>query len=92
MAISKSNAYSFSIFGFHFLVWKRATNRKPLNPIWGTVSGSCKLIKSQGYICLVSPEGKLLPNQIDLTIESNLNDAATATVKLYVDLDEHPTN
>jgi hypothetical protein len=88
--ITKSKAYSFNIFGFHFLIWKKEKQQRK-SGIGGIVEGSCKVIRHNDFIALAMPDGTLIPHQIDLKIESNLHEAATATVKLFVSMDKPVT-
>ena len=84
--ITQSKSYSFRLFGFSFLIWKKP-NHKKSNTSGGIVKGSCKIVRNRNYISLAMPDGTIIPHQIDLTIESNLNEVATATVKLCVSID-----
>lgn len=47
----------------------------------------CCTIKNEedlGYLVLVGPDGKVIPKQIDLQINDNLNMTMTATVTLFI--------
>jgi hypothetical protein len=49
-----------------------------------SVKGGCLLEYERGYYLLTMPDGTRIPHQIDLTIESNLSEVTTATVKLHI--------
>ena len=85
--IQKSNAHQFSLFGYQFLIWRKKPNKQLPTLTRGIVEGSCKLIRLNNWIALSMPDGTIIPHQIDLIVESNLNEAATATVKLFVSID-----
>lgn len=85
--ITRCKAYSFKLFGFHVLIWRKE-KKQGTNKSGGIVKGSCKLIRQEDYISLAMPNGELIPHQIDLKIQSNLNEPALATVKLFVSMDK----
>ena len=84
--INKSNAYPFTLFGFHFLIWRKQKDKKSL-PSGGIVKGSCKLVRHKDYIALALPDGTVIPHQIELYLEANINEVATATIKCFVTID-----
>lgn len=84
--ITQSNAHQFKLFGFNFLIWRTRPKPKHIG-IGGIVSNSCKLINYNNYIALAMPDGTPIPHQTELTVQSNIGEAATATVTLFVSID-----
>lgn len=90
--IQKVKSYSFKLFGFRFLIWKKAKRPASSKGYGGRiVTGGCRLIRQNGFISLAMPDGTPIPYQVDLKVRSNLNAIASATVKVYVSFDEPPT-
>jgi hypothetical protein len=87
MAIIKGDRIRiFKLFGFTFLIYKKAKPAKRMNG-GGLVSNSVKLIRRDKHIVLAMPDGTVIPHQLDLEIKAPLNDVTTATVELFVTLD-----
>jgi hypothetical protein len=89
MTIKGDYIRSIRLFGYNFLIWKHAKklpNKKSPYHV-GTTNGACKLVKHNEYVALAMPSGDVIPFQVGLQVDSPLDDVATATVKVFVDLD-----
>ena len=85
--IKSSRCYRFNLLGYSFLIWKKLKRTHTAHSREGIVDGSCKLVRLNDYIGLAMPDGTIIPHQLHLDVESPLNDAATATVKVFVSID-----
>jgi hypothetical protein len=69
---------------FNRIIVFNVFKKQPKTGLSRIVKGGCLLEYEMGYYLLTMPDGTRIPHQVDLTIESNLNEVTTATVKLNI--------
>jgi hypothetical protein len=69
------------------MIWKTSKVKPTKGMEGGIIPGSCKIVRSKNYISVAMPDGQLIPHQLELNIKSNLNEVATATVKMFISID-----
>lgn len=72
---------TFNLFGYTILIAKR----NKLGGLGHTVKGGCLITTNGIHLCLATPDGVIIPKQLDMRIDSPLNSGpVVATVSFLV--------
>lgn len=87
MTIKGDKLYSFKLFGYSFLIWKKKMEINHPNAGGIGPKGCCKLVRHNDHIVVATSSGEVLPYQTDLNVNAPMDDVATATVTLFISID-----